>query len=66
MKLLTTSAAARLLNMTTDNGGTTNARAICWAASERGSGEGMRLFVQEDVERFQRQRNLTTRTLRQA
>jgi DNA-binding transcriptional MerR regulator len=57
MKLLTTSAAARLLNMTTDNVRYHERQGHLLALRvERGSGESMRLFVQEDLERFQRQR----------
>ena len=61
MKLLTTSAAARLLNMTTDNVRYHERQGHLLALRvERGSGASMRLFVQEDIERFQRQRAVQT------
>ena len=57
MELLTTSAAARLLNMTTDNVRYHEREGHLLALRVlRGSGEYMRLFVREDLERFERQR----------
>jgi len=57
MDLLTTSAVARLLNMTTDNVRYHERQGNLLAILvERGSGEFMRLFVREDIERFRRQR----------
>ena len=65
MKLLTTSAAARLLNMTTDNVRYHERQGHLLALRvERGSGEHMRLFVQEDIERFQRQRAAQAKLVR--
>jgi hypothetical protein len=57
MDLLTTSAAARLPNLTTDCVMYHEREGHLLAIRvERGSGEFMRLFVREDIERFARQR----------
>ena len=57
MELLTTSKVAKLLNMTSDNIRYLERTGRLLALRvERGNGEYMRLFVKEDVERFQRQR----------
>ena len=57
MELLTTSAAARLLNMTTDTVRYHEREGHLLALRvQRGFGEYMRLFIQEDVERFKQQR----------
>ena len=60
MDLLTTSAAARLLNMTTDNVRYHEREGHLLALRvQRGSGVYMRLFIRQDIERFQRQRTVT-------
>ena len=57
MELLTTSKVAKLLNMTSDNVRYHEREGHILALRvERGNGEFMRLFVREDIERFQRQR----------
>jgi len=57
MDLLTTSAVARILNMTTDNVRYHEREGHLLAIRvQRGSGASMRLFLREEIERFQRQR----------
>ena len=57
MNLLTTKAVAQMLNLTPDAVRYHERQGHILAIRvERGQGEFMRLFVKEDIERFQRQR----------
>ena len=57
MELLTTSKVALMLGMTSDNVRYHEREGHILALRvERANGEYMRLFVKEDIERFQRQR----------